>query len=113
MGKRTTYQGQPMPNHTAVYMAALGYDVGDCIVSEISGRPVADINHLDPRGMGGSEEKDFIENLMGLTRDEHNLFEENPELAPLFVEAHRLFLETRLPLYQTDRNNILIKLIIK
>jgi len=30
-----------------------------------------DIHHLSPRGMGGSKEKDFIENLMGLCRDCH------------------------------------------
>ena len=31
-----------------------------------------DIHHLDARGMGGSKNKDYIENLMGLCRDCHN-----------------------------------------
>ena len=31
-----------------------------------------DIHHLESRGMGGSKNKDYIENLMGLCRDCHN-----------------------------------------
>ena len=30
-----------------------------------------DIHHLEGRGMGGSKNKDYIENLMGLCRDCH------------------------------------------
>lgn len=30
-----------------------------------------DIHHIEPKGMGGSEEKDFIENLIALCRECH------------------------------------------
>jgi hypothetical protein len=30
-----------------------------------------DVHHIQSRGMGGSKEKDFIENLMGLCRECH------------------------------------------
>ena len=34
-----------------------------------------DINHVEPRGMGGSKTKDYIENLTALCRKCHNRFE--------------------------------------
>jgi 5-methylcytosine-specific restriction endonuclease McrA len=35
-------------------------------------RRMVDVHHLDNKGIGGSKEKDYIENLMGLCRECHN-----------------------------------------
>lgn len=42
--------------------------------SEISSKPADDIHHINSRGMGGSKDKDNIENLMALTREEHEKY---------------------------------------
>ena len=61
-----------MKNHTKIYMEFFGYDIPEDVFSVMSGLPAQDIQHIIPRGMGGSKSKDFIENLAALTREEHN-----------------------------------------
>ena len=54
-------------------MTFFDYGETDFVMCEMCQQDRAvDIHHLDPRGMGGSEQKDYIENLMGLCRDCHN-----------------------------------------
>jgi hypothetical protein len=102
-----------MPVHTAAYMEAFGYTVGDTVISEISGLPCQDINHLDPRGMGGSKEKDKPVNLMALTRREHDIFENYPEYKEWFKAVHLSFMETRKPYYLTHPEDDILKQILK
>ena len=49
----------------------MGYDETDWIPCEVCNRQAVDIHHIEARGMGGSEERDTIENLMALCRDCH------------------------------------------
>jgi len=49
----------------------MGYDETDFICCEVCGAKAVDIHHIEARGMGGSEERDTIENLMALCRDCH------------------------------------------
>ena len=49
----------------------MGYDKTDWIECEVCGTTAVDIHHIEPRGMGGSKEKDVIENLMALCRECH------------------------------------------
>ena len=49
----------------------MGYDETDFICCEVCGAKAVDIHHIDARGMGGSGERDTIENLMALCRDCH------------------------------------------
>jgi hypothetical protein len=100
------YQGQSMPNHAKVYLQRFGYDSMDTVISEITGQKAVDINHLDPRGMGGSKEKDLPENLMALTRYEHDIFENYPELKEWFVKVHLSFIATSKPYYLININDI-------
>ncbi len=82
-----------MQKYTQVYMQTLGYHEGDFIPSEISGLPANDINHIICRGMGGSNQLDRIENLMALTREEHNRVGDKKHLIADQFRMHARFLE--------------------
>jgi hypothetical protein len=74
-----------MKTHTKVYINHFKLEKGDYIGSEITGAPAQDIHHINARGMGGSKDKDYIENLMALTRKEHDIVEMNPQLDCTFI----------------------------
>lgn len=52
-------------------MQFMGYKIPEDFVCEITGGQAVDVHHIVPRGMGGSKNKDVIENMMALTREEH------------------------------------------
>lgn len=58
-----------MKKHTKIYLDYFGYDEGDYIPSEMSGKPANGIHHIKLKSQGG---KDEIENLIALTQDEHD-----------------------------------------
>ena len=61
-----------MKKHTKVYLDFFNYVEQDYIPCEMEcGDKAVDVHHLQSRGMGGSKNKDYIENLMGLCRDCH------------------------------------------
>jgi len=55
-----------MKKHTKIYMKYHNYDISDWIACEHCGTTAVDIHHLSGRGLGGSKNKDFIENLSSL-----------------------------------------------
>lgn len=57
-----------MKKHVKVYLDHFGYDTDDYIPCEACGRKAVDIHHIKARGMGGSKERDVIENLQALCR---------------------------------------------
>jgi 5-methylcytosine-specific restriction endonuclease McrA len=58
--------------HTKIYMQFFDYGEQDFVMCEFCQQDRAvDVHHIQSRGMGGSKEKDFIENLMGLCRECH------------------------------------------
>ena len=63
-----------MKKHTKVYLQGMGYDTTDWIPCEVCNKQAVDIHHIEPRGMGGSNERDTIENLMALCRDCHTRY---------------------------------------
>jgi len=81
-----------MKNHTKVYFRHFGYGQTDMIPSEVSGLRATDIHHIDPRGMGGSKTKDYIENLIALTRDEHDKAESGKISKEQIKEYHTVFI---------------------
>ena len=82
-----------MQKHTKLYFDFFNVDYDpvsgwhDC-VSEISGEPAIDIHHIDSRGMGGSKNADRIENLMALTREEHNKYGDKKQYKAFLQRAH-------------------------
>lgn len=60
-----------MKKHTKIYMTHFGYALEDFIPCEVCGARAVDIHHIEARGMGGSNEKDLIENLQALCRTCH------------------------------------------
>jgi len=86
-----------MKEHTRIYYDNFGYDKDDeteFIPSEISGEKAVDINHIFCRGMGGNplKDKDRIENLMAVTRIEHETYADKKEYMPMMLKIHRAFL---------------------
>ena len=66
-----------MKNHTKIYLKEMNYHETDWIPCEMCGQTAVDIHHIEARGMGGSKDKDVIENLMALCRSCHNRYEGN------------------------------------
>ena len=60
-----------MKKHTKVYLDYFGYGMDSFIPCELCNSRAVDIHHIDCRGMGGSKDKDNIENLMALCRNCH------------------------------------------
>jgi hypothetical protein len=84
-----------MKKHTKIYFKALGYDTTDFIPSEISGKIAVDIHHIDCKGMGGnpSKDKDRIENIQAVTREEHLYYGDKKEHMVFLYKKHYEFLE--------------------
>lgn len=63
-----------MKEHIRVYLDYFGYGIDDYIPCEIPGcnNRAGPPHHIDPRGLGGSEERDNIENLIGLCMYPHH-----------------------------------------
>jgi len=76
-------------------MDYFGYDTSDFIPSELSGAPAVDVNHIDCKGMGGnpSGDKDVIENLMALTREEHIEYGDKVQHIEFLKEKHLEFMK--------------------
>lgn len=87
-----------MRRHTKIYFDhfKIDYDPQSGwhnAVSEISGRKAEDIHHIDCRGMGGSKNADRIENLMALTREEHEKFGDKKQYTQYLKQVHGDFIK--------------------
>jgi hypothetical protein len=86
-----------MKKHTKIYFDFFNVDYDpvsgwhDC-VSEISGKNAVDIHHLEARCMGGSKNADRIENLMALTREEHELYGDKTKYLEYLKQVHADFM---------------------
>ena len=60
-----------MKNHTKTYLKYFGFNIPEDCFCEICGVYANDIHHIESRGMGGSNNKDNVENLMALCRKHH------------------------------------------
>lgn len=60
-----------LAGYKKVYCDHFDYEWGDFIPSEISEKTSVDIHHIQPQQRGGTKKLDRVENLMALTRKEH------------------------------------------
>lgn len=80
-----------MRNHTKIYFDYFRYDNSDFITCEACDKYRAvDIHHIEPRGMGGSKQKDTIENLMALCRECHIKYGDKKQWKDWLKAVHQL-----------------------
>jgi 5-methylcytosine-specific restriction endonuclease McrA len=78
-----------MKKHTKIYMNYFGYSIADFIPCECCEAKAVDIHHIKSRGMGGSKEKDCIENLMALCRHCHITYGDITSERDYLVKKHQ------------------------
>lgn len=81
-----------MQKHTKIYLEALNYDTSDFISCEVCGNQAVDIHHIKSRGMGGSNTKDYIGNLMALCRKCHETYGDKKQHKQFLIDIHQTFL---------------------
>ena len=82
-----------MQKHTQIYLTAFDYDMDDnnsYFPSEISEQRGVDIHHIIGRGKGGENR---IENLMALTRKEHQDYGDIKEYMVYLLKIHQRVLQ--------------------
>ena len=79
-----------MQSYIKTYCDYFGYCYDDYIASELSGRQANDIHHIAYRSRLG---KDNIENLIALTRDEHDEAHASKLSVDFLQEKHNLFIK--------------------
>lgn len=69
----------------------MGYDLSDWIPCEVveCGKQAVDINHISPRGMGGSKSKDTIDNLMAMCRECHYVLADRKSTKEFLIKCHQ------------------------
>lgn len=60
---------------------------------EICGCQAVDLHHIEARGMGGTNTKDTIENLMALCRGHHVQFGDKKQHKEMLIEVHNNFIK--------------------
>ena len=71
----------------------MGYDETDWIPCEVCGAKAVDIHHIEARGMGGTKQKDSIENLMALCRKHHLEYGDIKDKKDYLKEIHLQFMK--------------------
>ena len=74
-------------------MDYFSFDRCDFIPCEVCGNPATDIHHIDARGMGGSKEKDYIENLQALCRGCHIEYGDITDLKDILKKIHLKYMQ--------------------
>jgi len=82
-----------MKKHTQIYMKFFGYGIEDFIGCEVCGNKAVDIHHINSRGMGGTQDKDKIENLMAVCRMCHEKYGDKKEYLELLKQTHERFID--------------------
>jgi|TARA_R100000084_G_scaffold55942_1_gene23576 5-methylcytosine-specific restriction endonuclease McrA len=77
-----------LKKHTKIYLNHFGYGIEDFIPCTVCNSQAVDIHHIDARKMGGSNSKDFIENLAALCRLCHDKAESNKKFNQQVKQKH-------------------------
>lgn len=78
-----------MKKHTKIYMDYFGYGIDDFIPCESCGTKAVDIHHIEARGMGGTTDKDTIDNLMALCRYCHVVMGDTKTHLAYLISKHK------------------------
>lgn len=86
-----------MKPYVSLYLNSFGYDENDFIPSEISEKKANDIHHIECKGMGGDPtcSKDRLENLIALTREEHDEYGDKKQYMSFLYAVHMKNLEIK------------------
>ncbi len=84
-----------MKAHIEIYLKAFGYDISDFMPCEICSQLAVNVHHISPRGRGGSKEKDYISNLMGVCMSCHNDCENHVYSKERQYEIHHEFMRKK------------------
>lgn len=82
-----------MQKHTLNYMQGMGFDSSDTILCEVCGKVAVDLHHINARGMGGSKERDNLENIMALDRECHIKYGDKKQYKEFLKNVHYEFME--------------------
>lgn len=84
-----------MKHHVKLYLNAFKYDISDFIGCEVCNARATDIHHIKARGIGGSKNKDTVENLMALCRECHVKYGDKKNTYEFLIEIHNRHLHKR------------------
>jgi hypothetical protein len=84
-----------MKSYTKTYLKYFGYVADDTILCEVCGMRAQDIHHIECRGMGGSDKKDDISNLMAVCRDCHIKFGDKKQYIDYLTDIHNQHLKNK------------------
>lgn len=82
-----------MKKHTKVYFSFFNFKIPSDCLCEVCGSPAVDIHHIKSRGMGGSQTKDDINNLMAVCRACHILYGDVPSKVNFLIQIHTAFIK--------------------
>jgi len=82
-----------MKKHTKIYMAFFNFKIPSDCSCEVCFKHAVDIHHIKARGMGGSKDKDNINNLMAVCRDCHLKYGDVPNYVDFLIDKHKLFIK--------------------
>lgn len=82
-----------MKKHIKIYCDYFNIGEQDFPLCEwCQSKRAVDVNHIIPRGMGGSKNKDYIENLVGMCRECHSKFEAKKISKEVLTKRHLDFM---------------------
>jgi len=84
-----------MKSYTKTYLKHFGYVADDTILCEVCGKRAQDIHHIECRGMGGSDKKDEISNLMAVCRDCHIKYGDKKQYIEYLTDIHNQHLKNK------------------
>lgn len=77
-----------MKKYTRTYLNYFRYDETDFIPCEVCNKQAVDIHHIQAKGMGGSNTKDNIENIMALCRECHIKYGDKKQYKDFLTDIH-------------------------
>ena len=82
-----------MKAHTKIYLQYFNFKIPEDCFCEVCGNYANDIHHIEARGMGGTKQKDSIENLMALCRKHHLQYGDIKHKKDYLKEIHLQFMK--------------------